>query len=35
MYAFTLERPTTLADAVRLATAGAQPLAGGQTLLAR
>ncbi len=34
MYAFTLERPTTLADAVRLATAGAQPLAGGQTLLA-
>lgn len=34
MYAFTLERPTTLADAVRLATAGAKPLAGGQTLLA-
>ena len=34
MYAFTLERPTTLADAVKLAAAGAQPLAGGQTLLA-
>ena len=34
MYAFTLERPTTLADAVRLAAAGAKPLAGGQTLLA-
>jgi carbon-monoxide dehydrogenase medium subunit len=34
MYAFTLERPTTLADAVRLAEAGAKPLAGGQTLLA-
>jgi carbon-monoxide dehydrogenase medium subunit len=34
MYTFTLERPTTLADAVRLATAGAKPLAGGQTLLA-
>ena len=34
MYAFTLERPTTLADAVKLAEAGAKPLAGGQTLLA-
>ena len=34
MYAFTLERPATLADAVRLAAAGAKPLAGGQTLLA-
>ena len=34
MYAFTLERPATLADATRLAAAGAQPLAGGQTLLA-
>ncbi|ABE42536.1 FAD binding domain-containing protein [Polaromonas sp. JS666] len=34
MYAFTLERPTTLADAAKLAAAGAKPLAGGQTLLA-
>lgn len=34
MYAFTLERPSTLADAARLAAAGAKPLAGGQTLLA-
>ncbi len=34
MYAFTLERPTTAADASRLAAAGAKPLAGGQTLLA-
>ena len=34
MYAFTLERPTTVADAVKLAAAGAKPLAGGQTLLA-
>ena len=34
MYAFTLERPTTVADAARLAAAGAKPLAGGQTLLA-
>src|SRR3954453_19469172 len=34
MYTFTFERPTTLADAVRLASAGARPLAGGQTLLA-
>lgn len=34
MYAFTLERPATLADAVKLAAAGGKPLAGGQTLLA-
>ncbi|MCY7318357.1 MAG: xanthine dehydrogenase family protein subunit M [Ramlibacter sp.] len=34
MYAFTYERPATLADASRLAAAGAKPLAGGQTLLA-
>ena len=34
MYAFTFERPATLADAVKLATAGGKPLAGGQTLLA-
>jgi aerobic carbon-monoxide dehydrogenase medium subunit len=34
MYAFTLERPTTLADAARLAASGAKVLAGGQTLLA-
>ena len=34
MYAFTFERPATLADAVRLTEAGAKPLAGGQTLLA-
>lgn len=34
MYAFTLERPATLADAARLVAAGAKPLAGGQTLLA-
>ncbi len=34
MYAFTLERPTTLADAARLAASGAKMLAGGQTLLA-
>ena len=34
MDTFTLERPATLADAVRLAGAGARPLAGGQTLLA-
>jgi carbon-monoxide dehydrogenase medium subunit len=34
MYAFTLERPASLADAVKLAEAGAKPLAGGQTLLA-
>lgn len=34
MYAFTLERPASLADAVKLAGAGGKPLAGGQTLLA-
>ena len=34
MYAFTLERPTSLADAAKLAASGAKVLAGGQTLLA-
>lgn len=34
MYAFTLERPASVADATRLVAAGAKPLAGGQTLLA-
>ena len=34
MYAFTFERPTSTADAVKLAAAGAKVLAGGQTLLA-
>ena len=34
MYAFTLERPTTVQDAAKLAASGARPLAGGQTLLA-
>ena len=34
MYAFTFERPASLADAVKLASAGGKPLAGGQTLLA-
>ncbi len=34
MYAFTLERPTSLAAAAQLAADGAKPLAGGQTLLA-
>ncbi|HSV59202.1 MAG TPA: xanthine dehydrogenase family protein subunit M [Variovorax sp.] len=34
MYAFTFERPTSLADALNLAGAGGKPLAGGQTLLA-
>lgn len=34
MYAFTYERPVTQADALKLAQAGAKPLAGGQTLLA-
>lgn len=33
MYAFTYERPTTRADALKLVQAGGQPLAGGQTLL--
>ncbi|HZY20456.1 MAG TPA: xanthine dehydrogenase family protein subunit M [Ramlibacter sp.] len=34
MYAFTFERPPTLADAAQLAAAGGKVLAGGQTLLA-
>ncbi|MDP3136975.1 MAG: xanthine dehydrogenase family protein subunit M [Burkholderiaceae bacterium] len=34
MYPFTLERPSTVSDAARLAAAGAKVLAGGQTLLA-
>ena len=34
MYAFTLERPATTAEAAKLAAAGAKVLAGGQTLLA-
>ena len=34
MYAFTLERPASVADAARLIAAGGKPLAGGQTLLA-
>ena len=34
MYAFTYERPTSVADATKLAEAGSQLLAGGQTLLA-
>jgi aerobic carbon-monoxide dehydrogenase medium subunit len=34
MYAFTFERPTSLADVTRLAGAGGKVLAGGQTLLA-
>ncbi|MCW5653631.1 xanthine dehydrogenase family protein subunit M [Hydrogenophaga sp.] len=34
MYAFTLEQPTSLADVKRIAGGGAQPLAGGQTLIA-
>lgn len=34
MYAFTLERPASVADAVKFSSAGGKPLAGGQTLLA-
>lgn len=34
MYAFTFERPSSTADAARLAAGGAKLLAGGQTLLA-
>ena len=34
MYTFTFERPSTTADAAKLAAAGAKVLAGGQTLLA-
>ena len=33
MYAFTLDRPASLADAVSAASSGGQVLAGGQTLL--
>lgn len=34
MYAFTLDQPSTLADALAGTGNGAQPLAGGQTLIA-
>jgi carbon-monoxide dehydrogenase medium subunit len=34
MYAFTYERPASVADAARLLSAGGKALAGGQTLLA-
>ena len=34
MYAFTYERPTSLAEATKLVHAGGQALAGGQTMLA-
>lgn len=34
MYAFTFERPSSVADAARLAGSGGKLLAGGQTLLA-
>ena len=34
MYAFSFERPTSVADAASLAASGAKVLAGGQTLLA-
>ena len=34
MYAFTFERPSSAADAAKLAAAGGKLLAGGQTLLA-
>lgn len=34
MYAFTLDRPSSVADAGKAAAAGGKPLAGGQTLLA-
>ena len=34
MYAFTFERPSSTADAAKLAAGGGKPLAGGQTLLA-
>ncbi|MEO8859134.1 MAG: xanthine dehydrogenase family protein subunit M [Burkholderiaceae bacterium] len=34
MYAFTFERPASIADATKLAASGAKFLAGGQTLLA-
>lgn len=34
MYAFSIERPASVAEAAQLAAAGAKPIAGGQTLLA-
>ncbi|MBL8389952.1 MAG: xanthine dehydrogenase family protein subunit M [Hydrogenophaga sp.] len=34
MYELSLEKPSTLADAVKSAAGGAKPLAGGQTLIA-
>ncbi|MGB6114571.1 MAG: FAD binding domain-containing protein, partial [Comamonas sp.] len=34
MYAFTYERPTTQAEALKLVQGGGKLLAGGQTLLA-
>ncbi len=34
MYTFSFERPSTVADAAKLAASGAKVLAGGQTLLA-
>ena len=34
MYAFTYDRPTSLAEAAKLVQAGGQALAGGQTMLA-
>lgn len=34
MYAFTFDKPSTLAEASKAAASGAKPLAGGQTLLA-
>lgn len=34
MYELSLEKPSTLADAVKAAAGGAKPLAGGQTLIA-
>ena len=33
MYAFTLERPASVADAVKLASAGGKPVADAETLL--
>ena len=34
MYAFTYDRPASLAEAAKLVQAGGQALAGGQTMLA-
>ena len=34
MYAFTLERPSTVQEAAALAAGGTKVLAGGQTMLA-